>query len=62
MTDGMTPEGEIARGLAVTYSTSEVPPRTLFIPGENITDAQVADAIRKDLQAHPPSPPATLTI
>jgi hypothetical protein len=37
--------------LAVTYSTAEVPPRTVFVPAESATDADVAEAIRQDLAA-----------
>jgi hypothetical protein len=47
--EGLGAAGEPVKGLAVTYSTTQFPPRSLFLEGETVTDAQVADAIRKDI-------------
>jgi hypothetical protein len=50
------------KGLHVTYHTPLVPPRSVFVPGEAPTDAEVADAIRKDLATVDEQKPTTLNI
>ncbi len=50
------------RGLHITYSTPDVPPRTVFVPGELPTEAQIAAAIRKDLEAALSQRPTTMQI
>lgn len=54
--------GSETAGVWVTYSTAQVPPRQVFIVGAAVTDAQVADAIRKDLAAAQAQRPAIMDI
>lgn len=56
------PSGISTPGLLVTYSTPLFPPRTVFIPGPKPTDAQVAEAIRKDMETVTAQRPTTLEI
>lgn len=42
--------GHEVQGLYVTYSTTTFPPRQLFVPGDKPTDAQIAAAVRDDVE------------
>ena len=55
-------KGDEVAGVHVTYSTSAVPPRSLFVPGPNVTDEHIKEAIRKDLAAAQAERPSRLTI
>ncbi len=59
LTDG---SGVPKPALAVTYSTAAVPPRTITLLGEDVSDDEVAAAIRDDLAQAEAGPPSTLVI
>ncbi len=48
--------------LAVTYSSAEVPPRTVFVEGESPTEEAVQAAIRQDLDARAAERPHVLDV
>lgn len=54
--DGLKP------ALAVVYSTPTRSPRRILIPGADLTDDDVAQAIRQDLAAIEAAPPPTLEL
>lgn len=56
------PDFAEVKGVHVTYSTPDIPPRNVFVPGELPTEAQVAAAIRQDIQAAASQRPTTMTI
>ena len=60
--EGANTAGEIVKGVSVTYSTPQFPPRTLFLEGEDVKDPQVQEAIRKDLAAVAAEKPRTMDI
>lgn len=51
------PQGAEQKGLHVTYYTPQIPPRSVFVPGEAPTDADVQAAIAADLKAEASRPP-----
>ena len=59
--DPLDPEG-VKPALRVTYSTATHSPRPLFIPGENLTEEQIAGAIRQDLASLEAEPPPTIEV
>ena len=59
--DPADPEG-VQPALRVTYSTNTRGPRTLFVPGEKLTEEQIAEAIRQDLAAREGAPPSLLEL
>lgn len=59
--DPIDPEG-VRPALAVIYSTPAVPPRTVYIAGEDPSDEQVAAAIREDLAGLETEGPQTLEV
>ncbi len=62
VTEGADAAGEPVKGVAVTYSTAQFPPNSLFVEGENVTDAQVAEAIRRDIDKRGAQKPTTMEI
>lgn len=46
--DPSDPDG-LRRALLIRYSTPTVPPRDVYVPGEDPSDQEIAEAIRKDL-------------
>jgi hypothetical protein len=59
--DPADPDG-LRPALAVVYSTPTRGPRRIFIPGADLSDDDVAQAIRRDLASLNASPPSTLEI
>lgn len=57
-----TTEGEPREMVAVTYSTSEVPPRTILVPKAEATDQRIAQAIRQDLDEQLKQRPTTMEV
>ena len=60
--EGVDGTGEPVSGVSVTYSTPVFPPRTLFLPGKDVTEAQVAAAIRQDIAGLSAQKPTTMEI
>ncbi len=60
--EGAGLDGEPLKGVSVTYFTPAFPPRTLFIPGDAVSDAQVAEAIRNDIAGLSSQKPTTMEI
>jgi len=59
--DPADPDG-LRPALRVTYSTPTVPPRTVFVPGEDPTDDQVSAVIRADLDDRRAEPAGSLEV
>ncbi len=49
----LLPDGTVQRVVMVTYSTPQVPPRTISLPVDQASDTQIAQAIRKDVESLP---------
>jgi len=59
--DPADPEG-VKPALAVVYSTPTRSPRRIVIPGADLSDDDVAQAIRQDLTEREAAPPPTLEV
>jgi len=54
--------GEPQLTMAVTYQVGDRPPRTVWIPKDEYSEARLAQAIREDIEAAKGAGPRTISI